>query len=163
MVCDCDGEDTWMSVTSPLDCDHGCEEYDNFEEDYPESEPSTHLCEEPGCYNKAIECRIIVYGFDVFDWKRFSLSYVWYLIRTEGWRAFWGLLRDGFMDTHDYYCSDHAGDKGYCWSCGEFCSGLESFDFGSPRHLCDKCRDEFEHDFDDIGEEDWWDWENGPY
>ncbi len=114
-----------------------------------------YLCEEPGCGKEAIECRVTIYRFDVFDRRRFSLGYVWYLLRSEGLRWMWGLLRDGFADAHDYYCSEHAGEYGYCWSCGEFSAGTEGFDFRRPRGLCDNCRDEFEHDFDDGDEDDW--------
>ncbi len=40
-----------------------------------------------------------------------------------------------------YYCADHAADHGFCFSCGLFCAGIESFDFIHPG-LCDNCFDE---------------------
>ncbi len=114
-------------------------------------------CGEPGCNTRAIECRITVYRSDVK-----SLGYFWHLLGTEGLRAVWGLLRDGWMDTHDYYCYQHASENGYCHICGEFCAGIDSFDFGIPPGLCDNCRDELmEADLDE--EEEFYeppDWED---
>ena len=44
-------------------------------------------------------------------------------------------------DPDDCLCVDHCTDAGYCWGCGYFCAGLESFDF-NPRGLCSECRDD---------------------
>jgi hypothetical protein len=37
-------------------------------------------------------------------------------------------------------CPDHAAEHGYCCVCGQFWSGIESFDFEHPG-LCDNCFD----------------------
>ncbi len=45
----------------------------------------------------------------------------------------------------EYYCVHHAHDAGYCWCCGQFWAGVESFDL--PDDLCENCRDEFDEEF----------------
>lgn len=52
-----------------------------------------------------------------------------------------GALIDG-EDEKMRYCSEHAAENGFCYSCGIFCAGIESFDFGRYRGLCDNCADE---------------------
>lgn len=55
-------------------------------------------------------------------------------------------------DTPDYfYCGEHAPVQGFCWSCGRFWGGIESFDF-RPLSLCDNCIDQY--DDDNEGNED---------
>lgn len=60
----------------------------------------------------------------------------------------------GHADDDDgpttWYCTEHAAEHGFCWCCGEFWGGVESFDFGSG--LCEHCRDEVG---DDEEDEDW--------
>jgi len=59
-------------------------------------------------------------------------------------------------DTVEFFCREHAHENGYCWCCGEFYGGIESFDF-APRGLCENCehilRDEVD-DPDDWSDED---------
>lgn len=38
------------------------------------------------------------------------------------------------------YCSEHAYAAGFCWGCGNFWTGVETFDFLNPSRLCDNCR-----------------------
>lgn len=45
-------------------------------------------------------------------------------------------------DQMERYCSEHAAENGYCYGCGIFCAGIESFDFSWHRGLCDNCADE---------------------
>jgi hypothetical protein len=40
-----------------------------------------------------------------------------------------------------WYCGDHIHDKGFCWGCGQFWGGVESFEF-SPHGLCPNCQDD---------------------
>lgn len=48
----------------------------------------------------------------------------------------------GVDDPDDLLCADHCAEQGYCWGCGRFYAGMESFDF-NPRGLCENCADEF--------------------
>jgi hypothetical protein len=55
------------------------------------------------------------------------------------------LIPGALIDDEDKkmrYCSEHAAENGFCYSCGIFCAGIESFDFGRYRGLCDNCADE---------------------
>ncbi len=45
----------------------------------------------------------------------------------------------------EYYCVFHAQTGGYCWCCGQFWAGVESFDFGPG--ICENCREEFDEEF----------------
>ena len=61
-----------------------------------------------------------------------------------------------YDDEHDkdlifWYCSEHAQRNGFCFGCGEFCGGSESFDFGPG--WCSNCASEFE---DDENEPEGW-------
>ena len=51
-------------------------------------------------------------------------------------------------NTVEYFCAAHCFEAGYCYLCGNFCAGIESFDFDSPRGLCDNCRDQVNDDGD---------------
>jgi len=41
-----------------------------------------------------------------------------------------------------YFCGVHAHQEGFCWMCGGFFGGIESFEFGGG--ICDDCRYEQE-------------------
>jgi hypothetical protein len=48
----------------------------------------------------------------------------------------------GFMVGHGlepehYYCPKHAHERGWCWRCGGFFGGVESFEFDG---MCDDCQ-----------------------
>jgi hypothetical protein len=49
-------------------------------------------------------------------------------------------------DLIEYYCSDHAQEHGYCYGCGGFYAGIDSFDF-SKTGLCEICLDQVMQDF----------------
>ena len=69
-------------------------------------------------------------------------------------------LPDNETDTPDeHYCATHAHEHGWCWGCGQFWGGVESFDFGSyygnVAGLCDNCSDAVKDDFDDFDDDDY--------
>ncbi len=59
-----------------------------------------------------------------------------------------------FEDEWNDYCVTHASQNGYCWGCGEFWAGCESFDFNRMQ-LCPNCRDDpdFREDWEDEDDE----------
>lgn len=63
---------------------------------------------------------------------------------------------DNETDEPDrYYCATHIFNHGFCWGCGYFWSGVESFDFSETLTgiggLCPNCRYDYK---DDLDEED---------
>ncbi len=55
-----------------------------------------------------------------------------------------------------WLCGKHAHREGFCWGCGLFWGGVESFDFGSGARtgLCENCLGSGEYeDEDDDGDE----------
>jgi hypothetical protein len=56
----------------------------------------------------------------------------------------------GVDDPDDLLCAEHCQEEGYCWGCGYFWAGIESFDFRA-NGLCDNCKDEYADpdDYDD--------------
>ena len=52
------------------------------------------------------------------------------------------------------YCPEHAGRAGFCVSCGRFWAGIDRFDFGPGKHLCDHCWDQVRADTDGWAGED---------
>jgi hypothetical protein len=58
---------------------------------------------------------------------------------------------DEEQDQVYWYCAKHSQRHGFCWSCGEFYGGTESFDFGPG--YCSNCASEFEDE--EVYEEDW--------
>lgn len=44
-----------------------------------------------------------------------------------------------------HYCGTHSKEKGFCYGCGLFWSGFESFDFGPG--YCSNCAPEFEENY----------------
>jgi len=57
----------------------------------------------------------------------------------------------------EYVCAEHAHAAGYCSGCGQFLSGIESFDF-SRSGLCSECDWSARNDsgeFDEYEEEPW--------
>ena len=87
------------------------------------------MCQYPGCYSRHV---------------------------TECW------IPDDEPDEHRdlafpdaYYCFEHAHYVGFCWMCGGFNGGIESFDF-NRFGLCESC--EMEADRDERkwdGDEEW--------
>lgn len=73
-----------------------------------------------------------------------------------------------FMGPDDepdgYYCGEHVAEAGFCRGCGQFCAGIESFDFGPFPGYCDNCADELRHEEaleageydDDLDDESEW-------
>lgn len=118
----------------------------------------THLCEVEGCTWGGIAC-----------FSPDNPIYAWEGNEDEE--------PPDFPPDH-YYCGDHAQKAGFCWGCGEFWGGIESFDFGMGARsgLCENCLasgdfdDDDEDDEDDMdsvystypfdAEEDWHDWRN---
>ena len=66
------------------------------------------------------------------------------------------ILRD-YNDNGDdevyWYCAEHSHRHGFCFGCGEFWGGSESFDFGPG--YCSNCAPEFEEDYDENWVDDW--------
>lgn len=60
----------------------------------------------------------------------------------KGMRCILPWPEDETDPPYERYCYQHAAEHGYCYGCGLFCSGIESFDFGPYRGLCDNCADE---------------------
>lgn len=59
-------------------------------------------------------------------------------------------------EPDDLLCAEHCTDEGYCWGCGNFWAGIETFDF-SPDGLCENCGPEI-RESEDYDEADYW-WE----
>lgn len=60
-------------------------------------------------------------------------------------------------EPNHWYCAAHAFKHGFCWGCGLFWGGCESFDF-APLHeglegLCENCRFAARDEFEREGEE----------
>lgn len=57
-----------------------------------------------------------------------------------------------------HYCYDHAKTNGFCFGCGQFWSGVESFDFpefwGNVRGYCDNCSYTIKSDCGELDEDD---------
>lgn len=51
-----------------------------------------------------------------------------------------------------YYCHEHC--NGFCRRCGQFWSGIESFDFQHPSY-CDNCYDQITDNYDEGQEDDY--------
>jgi hypothetical protein len=54
-----------------------------------------------------------------------------------------------------HFCAEHAPDEGFCWACGGFFAGIESFD-SSRTGLCENCEADAGDD-DDWTDEDCYD------
>jgi len=55
-----------------------------------------------------------------------------------------------------WLCPQHCQEEGFCWGCGQFWAGIESFDFSSSG-LCENCKDESDADMgccDECDEDD---------
>lgn len=53
------------------------------------------------------------------------------------------VLGDG---PHAWYCDDHIKEHGFCFICGQFQAGLESFEFVHADY-CDNCWNQIENNF----------------
>lgn len=53
-------------------------------------------------------------------------------------------------------CAEHAEYFGFCFMCGNFWAGVESFDFSRVKGVCENCISEFDDDFED--DQDEWSW-----
>lgn len=53
------------------------------------------------------------------------------------------LLEDDYAgDGSELLCDECIKDSGYCRHCGQFCAGIESFEFGPMAGFCDNCADQ---------------------
>lgn len=88
-------------------------------------------CEEEGCSREGIECYLP--DNPIFDPDP-------------------NIAKEAEPDY--YYCGVHAHPNGFCWGCGMFWGGVESFDFGAGARtgLCENCLSS--GDFDDDEDED---------
>lgn len=66
-----------------------------------------------------------------------------------------GLMTCTYTDGSEIYLCPTClkADGSFCLSCGEFCAGIESFDFTHPGY-CDNCIEEMEQD-DFWGDDEW--------
>jgi hypothetical protein len=92
-------------------------------------------CEHPGCKAEGIPCFLPDYG------------------REED------PFGDAVVTPDYYYCAEHAKVEGFCWGCGGFFGGLESFDFGYAyghiKGLCENCDHQVKTDCGEYDDEDW--------
>lgn len=58
---------------------------------------------------------------------------------------------DGSPDTV-WLCDEHAEGYGFCYLCGGFWAGVESFDFSRIKGVCENCIVEFDDPDDDLDE-----------
>lgn len=108
------------------------------------------ICQEEGCHNTdVIECELTIHKGDLP-----LLSYLKTYGLIETVRISYELFKYGYANTYDYYCAEHCQKNGYCYGCGHFWAGSESFDFGNG--LCSNCHGDLEEwDFDDGEAEDY--------
>lgn len=102
-------------------------------------------CQEEGCNEteNLVKCRLVMMKGDV------PLRAYWKIYGPlEALRIWKELNKNGAADTFDYYCAEHCQKNGYCYGCGEFWAGSESFDF-SRSGLCSNCQSEVEDYIDD--------------
>lgn len=89
-------------------------------------------------------------------WHKIIIQLKRWTGRCEGCGTIKGLVRcsiyDYERDKEIYFnlCVECAPKHGFCWMCGQFWGGVESFDFGPG--YCENCRDEI--DYDEQFEED---------
>jgi len=93
-----------------------------------------YVCGEKGCneMESLVSCRLLMFKGDVS---------VWWMFQNYGLKTAWEFWRKGYADTYDDYCADHCQKNGFCYGCGEFWAGSESFDF-SRNGLCSNCKDD---------------------
>ena len=89
---------------------------------------SPEQCEHPGCKQDGIPCFLPDYG------------------ESETLTA----------DSH--YCPEHAKQYGFCYGCGQFWGGVETFEFAHvyniPDGLCENCGDEVRREYEWDGYDD---------
>lgn len=86
-------------------------------------------CQHPGCTNPAIRCELPKeHGYPIDK-----------------------------LPEYEYFCVAHAHKHGYCWRCGHYWAGCESFDF-SLTGLCENCQSEMDAEIEaGLGElKDYW-------
>lgn len=110
------------------------------------------LCEEEGCEWEGTPC--FYPDNPIYGWEP----------KSEG--------EEPVFEPDHYLCAKHAYRAGFCFGCGAFWGGVESFDFDNPSHLCENCRTEVDDEQEDYdmdrvystypfdAEEDWHDWRN---
>lgn len=108
-------------------------------------------CNEKDCNEKdnLVKCRLLMFRGDMpllSYWKLYGLKEA-----LRCWKELF-FSPSHICETFDYYCPEHCQKNGYCWGCGEFWAGSESFDF-SRSGLCSNCAGDPDLN-DDIDEEE---------
>lgn len=70
---------------------------------------------------------------------------------AEGRPCYYTWLNDA---PDGWYCAEHCDPHGFCWSCGLFSAGFESFDF-NPSHLCASCQEAYDSEYNDDDDYGW--------
>lgn len=116
-----------------------------------------NICGEKDCneIDGLVSCRLPYYKGDVSLWN---------VLLIYGVKSAWSFLTNGWLDTYEQYCANHCQKNGYCYGCGEFWAGSESFDFGNG--LCSNCEGDPDIDpnWDNEYEPEGWEvamWEEG--
>lgn len=60
-----------------------------------------------------------------------------------------------------HFCTDHAYKNGFCYICGDFFGGIESFEFNNPSQLCENCLDDLKCELGEYDDEDCYDYNFG--
>lgn len=96
------------------------------------------VCNCDGCDEVGIECRLYAFGDD-------------------------GNPSEAF----EYFCIDHAYERGYCYICGLFWTGFEAFDFpqyhGVIPGMCPPCSEQTKYDAGELDGQYESDYEYDPY
>lgn len=58
-------------------------------------------------------------------------------------------------ETH-HYCGTHLRQNGFCYMCGYFSAGIESYDFSPVTGLCAECLDEIKYETGEYDDVDWY-------
>jgi hypothetical protein len=112
-----------------------------------------NICQERDCQESdVVECRLPIYKNDIYSYSLFEI-----FKNFGGLKSVIHYLKHGWLNTYDYYCPEHCKKNGYCYGCGEFWAGSESFDF-SRNGLCSNCRDDSDLVDYEEEEDDYWSW-----
>lgn len=85
----------------------------------------------------------------------------------EGCEIAIGLTACFFPDNEsgepdEYFCTNHAPEHGFCYLCGTFNGGIESFDFaaalGGIDGVCEQCFDQLDGDLINDNHDDDYDY-----
>lgn len=138
-TCISDGNKITEAIADQIVGDNGMGCYDN----YRLKKDEVYTCT---CAKDSFECLMdtanLIGKFKIYKLAPISASFTFAQSCDECGKECDGLMNCYLEGDDKKICPDCMPDSGYCMRCGQYCAGIQSFDFSEMPGYCSDCVDE---------------------